>query len=119
MIEEIERREDERFAAVMAGDAKALAPLLHQDLRYVHSSGAVQDRAHYLAELENGTWTYRDVRRSEQNISIRGGTAIVVNRLNISVLHLGKVQEVHSTALAIWVREAVGWQLFAVQSTAL
>jgi ketosteroid isomerase-like protein len=119
MIEEIERREDERFAAVLAGDANALAPLLHHDLRYVHSSGAVQDRAHYLAELENGSWTYRDVLRSEQTISIRGETAIVVNRLDLSVLHLGQVEEVHATALAIWVREAVGWQLIAVQSTAL
>jgi ketosteroid isomerase-like protein len=118
-IEQIKRCEDERFAAVLAGDVDALAPLLHDDLRYVHSSGVTQDRAAYLAELSKGVWKYREVKRSNEKISIHSDVAIVTNQLDLSVVHLGNEQKVHSSALSIWVLLSNEWQLFAVQSTSL
>lgn len=38
-IADIERLEDRRYAAMLDADTTALAPLLHDDLVYMHSTG--------------------------------------------------------------------------------
>lgn len=118
-IEDIKTCENRRFAAVLASDPDALSPLLHEDLRYVHSSGVIQGRNAYLAELGNGNWSYQAARRSDERIFLRGDTAIVANRLDMTVTFQGKQSKVHSTALSVWVLGNAEWQLIAVQSTAL
>ena len=40
--------EQRRFKAMCAGDVGALDQLLHRDLKYTHSSGAVDSKASYL-----------------------------------------------------------------------
>ncbi|HUC16133.1 MAG TPA: nuclear transport factor 2 family protein [Acetobacteraceae bacterium] len=117
--EDIKAREDQRFAALLAGDIDALAPLLHRDLRYVHSSGDIENRDAYLAELRAGASSYLEARRSNEKIVVHGETAMVFNQLDMSVIHLGQPRQVHSAALAVWVLEQGSWQLIALQSTAL
>lgn len=117
-IEDIKTCENRRFAAALASAPDALSPLL-QDLRYVHSSGVIQVRNAYLAELGNGNWSYQAARRSDERIFLRGDTAIVANRLDRTVAFKGKQSKVHSTALSVWVLGNAEGQLIAVQSTAL
>lgn len=118
-IEDIKAREDQRFAALLAGDVDALAPLLHKDLRYVHSSGDIENRNTYLARFAAGSSSYLEAKRSDEKIVLQGETALVFNQLDMSVIYMGRSRQVHSTALAVWVLEQGSWQLIALQSTAL
>jgi ketosteroid isomerase-like protein len=117
-IKDIKALEDQRFAALLAGDLEALARLLHKDLRYVHSSGDIDTRDTYLAQLGTGTSSYLEAKRTNEKIIVRGETAMVFNQLDMSVIYLGQPRQVHSTALAVWILEQGTWQLIALQSTA-
>lgn len=117
MIEDIKLLEDRRFAAVLRSDVAALAPLLHADLRYIHSSGVVQNRDEYIQDIANKVWVYKEVQRSNESYSIFADVALVSNQLDMTVVFNGDVHAVHSTALSVWVRESHVWRLIAVQST--
>jgi ketosteroid isomerase-like protein len=118
-IEDIKTSENRRFAALLSGDLNALAPLLHKDLRYVHSSGVIEDRDAYLAKLGEGQTSYLDAKRSNEKIVLHGEAAMVFNQLDMSVTEAGKPRQVHSAATAVWVLEDGAWQLIALQSTTL
>jgi ketosteroid isomerase-like protein len=118
-IEDIKTLEDRRFAALLAGNIKALAPLLHADLRYVHSNGDADTRDAYLAALRQGTTAYLAVARSNETIIVRGTTALVFSRLDMAIRYQGQPKQVHSNALAVWVEDQGIWQLIALQSAAV
>ena len=80
-IQDIKACEDKRFAALLAGDVDALAPLLHKDPRYVHSSGDVENRDAYLIQLRAGASSYREAKRSNEKIILHGDTAPVFSQL--------------------------------------
>jgi hypothetical protein len=48
-LEAVRAAELRRCQALVSGDMEALAALLHPELVYVHSNGAIDDRAGYLA----------------------------------------------------------------------
>lgn len=115
----IARLEDERYAAMLSGDAPALDRLLDPQLRYVHSSGVADGKESYLRGLASGQAVYRSIERSEQSIVPLADTALVFNRLAIDILVAGAPRIIHAAALAVWRRTEDGWRLIAVQSAAL
>lgn len=108
--------EDARYAAMLAGDVAALEGLLHPALRYIHSNGLIDSRDSYLAGFRSGLWQYQTIGRSDQEIVVTGATALVINRLAISILVGGEARAIQSRALAVWAREGGTWRLTALQS---
>src|SRR5262245_64705019 len=58
---EILALDDERFAAMTAGDRAAIERLLADDLTYVHSNGTVDDKASLLEALSSGKLRYLEI----------------------------------------------------------
>ena len=50
--------EQRRFKAMIAGDTGELATLLHRDLKYTHSSGAVDSKDSYTRGVREKLWDY-------------------------------------------------------------
>ena len=113
---QIEAVEDQRFDAVQAGDTAALAPLLHDRLVYMHSSGVADTKQSYLVGLQDGTWVYRSAKRSEQRIEVQDDVGLVFNRLHLDLLVKGKPRAIDARALSVWIRSDGKWRLIAVQS---
>lgn len=113
---QIEAAEEARFAAVQTADTAALAPLLHDRLVYMHSSGVADTKQSYLDGLRDGTWVYRRADRSEQRIEVQDNLALVFNRLQLDLLVKGEPKQVDARALSVWTRVVGQWQLIAVQS---
>jgi ketosteroid isomerase-like protein len=108
--------EDQRYAAMQQKDIARLDELLHEDLRYVHSSGDIDTKSSYLDGLANGVWTYGTTTRSEQTVRATSSVALVFNRLQVDLIARGQPKKLDNLALAVWVYEGARWQLVAVQS---
>jgi ketosteroid isomerase-like protein len=114
--EQILQLEQRRFKAMCAGDADALAALLHDGLTYTHSSGAVDTKESYTRGVREKLWDYHDIQASDEKVSINGGAALVHCRLRIDVTARGVAKIIESVALAVWVDDG-GWKCIAVHST--
>lgn len=116
--ETIATLEDERYAAMVAGDIPTLDRLLDPSLRYIHSSGGTDSKDSYLEAFASGRFRYREIKRSEQAIQAVGDAALVLNRMDIDILVDGVAKQIAARALAVWSRAAGHWRLVCVQSTA-
>jgi hypothetical protein len=108
--------EQRRFKAMCAGDVGELEQLLHRDLKYTHSSGAVDSKASYTRGVAEKQWDYQSIKSSDEVVSIYGGAALVHCRLHIEVKIKDVPKTVDSVALTVWIEDE-GWQVAAVHST--
>jgi ketosteroid isomerase-like protein len=117
---DIDRLEDERYAAMLTKDVAALERLLHPDLVYMHSSGASDSKDSYVKAIGDRTFDYKQIDRSEQVVKVAGPVALVFSRLKMRLTAHGAPRNVDSRALAVWVQDggdaAGAWRLIALQS---
>jgi ketosteroid isomerase-like protein len=114
---DIQRLEDERYAAMLGKDVAALERLLHPDLVYMHSSGIADTKASYIAGVRDGVWTYHRIERSDQTVLRHGTLALVFHALKMDISVRGAPKSLNNRALAVWVADEAGvWRLIAVQS---
>ena len=104
---------------MLAKDIKTLERLLDGELVYMHSSGVADSKESYVRGLRDGVWDYQRIARTEQAVKISGDTALVFNRLAISIKVRGVQKELDNRALAVWVRCDGAWRLVALQSAAI
>ena len=76
--------EDERYTAMLSGNAGMLDRLLDDRLRHVHSSGHVDNKASWMRNFGR-LWQYRSIERQDQTIVPLGDSALVFNALHIDV----------------------------------
>jgi ketosteroid isomerase-like protein len=114
---EIERLEDARYAAMIAGDAAILSAMLADGLVYTHSSGATDDKASYIAGVASGKFTYHAVERPSETIRVYGDAALVSGEVRIDVTVGGVRKQLRSRHLNVWIREKSGWKMAAWEST--
>jgi len=115
LVRSLERR---RIEATGANDADALAPLLHDELIYVSSVGAVYDKQAYLRDIRTHALTYDrdfDVRETEvrivDDVIILVGVMLGHSRLD------GEQQVFHFPSIAVWRKDSGTWRLLAWQSS--
>jgi hypothetical protein len=108
--------EDERYAAMLAGDVDALDRLMHPQMMYAHSSGFEDTKSDYLDKLRRGVYVYRAIRRAGQRVTVNRNVAMVFQELNIEVMVNGVLKTMSNRALAVWTYEDDRWQLLGVQS---
>ena len=115
---DIRRLEDERYQAMLDGDAAVLDRLLDPELVYTHSSGIADTKASYMDGVRQKIWEYRDISRSDETIVIRDNAALVFNRLRIDINVRGAPRKLDNRALAVWTKGKDGnWTLLALHST--
>ncbi|EHM01718.1 hypothetical protein HMPREF9946_01785 [Acetobacteraceae bacterium AT-5844] len=69
--------EDRRFRATVENDLPTLDELLADDLRYVHSNGATENKAEFLRKLASGERRYRRYEAAERTVYREGGFSFV------------------------------------------
>lgn len=111
--------EHQRCAAIGDRDHDALQAVLAADLHYLHSTGDLEDRAHYIATSIAGT--PRTVRRGELDVRIFGDIAVVLGDYEICIeadQHWPAGRSVAASGLQVWRAEDGCWRLWAHQGTA-
>lgn len=117
--EAIRTLEEQRYAAMLAGDVATLEELLDDALTYTHSSGIVDTKASYVAGVRDKVWEYKTIARENERVVIRGGCGLVFCRLRIDLNVRGAAKQVDSHALAVWVEDGGRTRLVAVHSAAV
>ena len=112
--------EDARFAAMVQGNADAMRPWFADDLLYVHSTGAIEDREQLIASITSGRMRYVSVEPVDRRV-IRSAadSAIVQGLARFRVTANGSPLEFQARYLAVYGLDGGGWRLRAWQSLRL
>jgi hypothetical protein len=109
--------DDERTAAIKAGDRARLDAIFSDELRYSHSSGKVDSKASYIQSLTSHSTVYESFDYKERTFSvIAPGIATMVGRVVTHTLSGGKPGELDLNFLAVWREEKGKWRFLAWQS---
>lgn len=115
--QEVLAAESARAAALVRGDAAALALQLDDDLVYVHATGVRHDRAQFLDFVRSGP-QFHEVRIQALTLRVHGDAALVSGDLYLRLQRPGTAAvEARSLVTATWLRRDTGWKLAAFQST--
>ena len=102
-ITQIRNLEADRCRALVTNDIVALAALVSDDLIHINTSGAVEDKAQYLAGVEKRL-TFLSVERGELTIRVYGDVAVVTGRLDQMVLirAAGETRRFQALVTQVW-----------------
>lgn len=107
--------EDRRFQAMTAGDLATGGRLLADDLRFVHSSGIVEDKAEFLRKLRAGERRDLLYRAIAREVRQEGGFSFVFGEADAEIERQGGGLRTRMTYTAIY-RNAPEPRLFAWHS---
>jgi len=117
-LADVLRAERQRAAGLIAGDVAAVAPLLHDELVYVHAPGLRQRKAELLGALPRGP-RFLVVDFAVEGHACSGDLCVLNGQLHLRLLRAAEDTpvEARSYALAVWQCGPEGWQLRCFQST--
>jgi hypothetical protein len=114
----IKATEQQRCAAMLANDNKALAGLIDPRLQFHHATGAVDDRDDYLAKMAAGRIQYVGISWSEENvIALADNAAVLTGRMNTDVRVEGVDKALVNRVTTVWSLNDGTWQIVVFQST--
>lgn len=114
---QIRALENERYAAIIAGDFDTFAALAHPELVYTHSNGATDTLSSYIDKCTSGFYVYDWVDHPIDFIRVVDDLALVVGEMNASITAGGTAKELRNRCLAVWKATPEGWKLLAYQPT--
>lgn len=116
--EAVRAAEQQRCAAMLAGDLAALDAVLDPALQFHHATGTVDDKPGYLAKMASGRIQYTSIDWSEERITTLGpDTAMLTGRMATAVRVEGDAKRLDNRVLTVWEREGGQWRMLAFQST--
>jgi hypothetical protein len=114
----IRAAERKRCEAMLANDGTALADLLDDRLQFHHASGAVDDKAAYLAKIAGGRIRYIAIDWPEERISLLASdVALMTGKMVTNVAVEGVEKRLDNRVMTVWTRKGDDWRLTAFQST--
>jgi hypothetical protein len=112
--------EQRRCAAMLANDNAALDRVLDPRLHFAHATGAVDDKAAFLAKMATGRIHYVSLAWSEEKVTaLAPDAAMLTGRMNTVVRVEGVDKQLDNRVITIWSKADGDWRMVAFQSTPL
>ena len=112
--------EKRRCDAMLANDNTALEALLDPRLHFAHATGAVDDKATYLAKMAAGRIHYVGIAWSEERVTLLApDAAMLTGRMTTDVRVEGVDKQLNNRVITVWSQSSGDWRLVAFQSTPL
>ena len=109
-----------RCDAMVANNTTALDALLDARLHFSHATGAVDDKAAYMAKMAAGRIDYVAIDWSEQRVIPLGEDAgLLTGRMTSTVRVDGVEKRLDNRVISAWARTGGAWRMVAFQSTPL
>jgi hypothetical protein len=116
----VQAADDERVSATVAADQKRLSEILSDDLRYAHSSGAVDSKTSFTEALVSGRTKYVSVDYEQRDFTFPApGIALMTGRAHMKVATATGGVDMIAGFLSVWREENGHWRFLAWQSCKL
>lgn len=117
IIAAVTAADDERAGALIAADRARLDAILSDDLRYAHSSGAVDNKNSYLEAVIAGRAFYGGFDYRERTFNpVAPGIVLMSGRVIIQSRNNQQPSVLDLNYLAVWREENGKWRFLAWQS---
>jgi hypothetical protein len=117
-IESILAREEEFYAAQTASDVARLDAIMSDRLRFVHTTGLVDDKATYLEAVRTGKYAHGEICRLQGQTRVFAGGAVTVGVIDmVSKPRGGTPVTMRIDQVLVWELAEVGWRLRVRQAT--
>lgn len=103
--------------AMTRKDRAAFEKVLHQDLRYGHSSGLIETKAQAIQHVLGSTAIWERIEFQDTLVKVQGDTAIVTGKVDVHQRGTKNRTVIKLVVLSVWKRGAPGWQMIARQAT--
>lgn len=101
---------------IVDADKDLLNTITAEELVYGHSSGKVQNKAEFIAEIVSKLPAYLSVDMTDQTIKISGNAAIVRHIYSAETMNNGTPGRVKIGNMLIWQKQHGKWKLLARQA---
>jgi ketosteroid isomerase-like protein len=106
------------YAAQVAGDPQAIAPMLDGGLVYIHSTGVAESKSAYLAGVRDGLYEYGRIESRDTLVEVAGDTAFVSGLVDMTVAAHGAPKALIRLLFCLrWKRDGDRWRLAYRQGT--
>jgi hypothetical protein len=117
VIAAVTAADDERTAAMKAGDAPRLDAIFSDELRYAHSNGAVDSKSTFITALSSGKSVYEHFEYKDRTILPAGpGIALMSGRVLVRMRNGEQKLGLDLNYLSVWREENGKWRFLAWQS---
>jgi len=100
-----------KFDYMIDVDLDLLTPLLHPELRYIHSNGWIENKEEVLENLESGYLSYNELKYKNVELRFYGGTAIITGLAEFNVALEGRQIILDLLYSETWYKTDRGWKL--------
>jgi ketosteroid isomerase-like protein len=107
---------DRLTQAMWHKDIAQLNALTAENLTYGHSSGNIQDKRAFIADIETGKSAFNELKMLNQKITLSGDVALVRNHFSAQAVNSGKVVPTEIENFQIWQKQNGEWLLIGRQA---
>ena len=104
------------YNAIRDKNAAAFEPLLTHDLSYGHSSGRMENKAEFIANVLNPKTQWKTIYGAQQNNYFSGDTAISRHGMAGEAVRDGKSTPSDMPVMMVWQKQSGAWKLLARQA---
>jgi len=107
---------DKLTQAMWHKDIAGLNALTAENLTYGHSSGNIQDKKAFIADIETGKSAFKELKMLNQKITMSGDVALVRNHFSAQAINSGKLTPTEIENFQIWQKQNGEWLLIGRQA---
>ena len=104
------------YNAIRDKNAAAFEPLLTQDLTYGHSSGRIEDKAQFIANVLDPKTKWKSIYGANQSNTFSGDTAVSRHIMAGENEREGKPGTSNMHAMMVWQKQGGAWKLLVRQA---
>ena len=97
-------------------DIKQLQALTAEQLTYGHSSGKIQNKQEFIADIETGRSGFKTLEMQKQTITLQGDTALVRNHFHAQAVNSGVEVPTDIENFQVWQKQKGHWLLIGRQA---
>ena len=113
---EVAQAVDHLTQAMLHKDIAELNALTAPNLTYGHSSGKIQDKQEFIADIETGRSGFKTLQMLNQKITLDGDTALVRNHFSAQAVNSGVEVPTEIENFQVWQKQKGKWLLIGRQA---
>jgi len=114
--QDVAKAVDKMTQAMLHKDTKALAALTSDNVTYGHSSGKIQNKDEFIADIETGRSGFKTPQMLNQKITMDGDVALVRNHFSAQAVNSGVEVPTEIENFQIWQKQKGQWLLIGRQA---